>query len=194
MDTTAETKDACSPDPKRPAAWRGITAPVALCLGVLYVIWGSTYLAIRYVVEVLPAMLASGARFALAGCLLMGFLLVRKAPFPTRREWLASAPGGVLLFMVGNGFVALSEKHVSSSAVAVLVGTVPLFSAVIASQMGERTSRRQWLGLAFGFLGILVMGIGDLRGTPGSLLLVLVAAAGWALGTNLSRRLPMPRE
>ncbi|WP_394822528.1 drug/metabolite exporter YedA [Pendulispora albinea] len=178
---------------KAESAWRGVTPPVAVCLGLLYFIWGSTYLAIRYVVEVLPAMLASGVRFVIAGCILFVFLLSRKAPLPTRREWLASAPVGVLMFMVGNGFVALSEKHVSSSAVAVLIGTMPLFSALIASQMGERTSRRQWVGLGFGFLGILVMGGGDLRGTPGSLALVLLAAAGWALGTNLTRKLPLPK-
>ncbi|WP_394847786.1 EamA family transporter [Pendulispora brunnea] len=178
--------------PPTSTAWRGITAPVAVCLGLLYFIWGSTYLAIRYVVEVLPAMTASGGRFLAAGTLLLLLLVIGgRNALPTRRHWLASIPGGLLLFMMGNGLVALAEKHVSSSATVVIIATMPLFAALIAAAMGERTSRRQWIGLGFGFLGILVMGIGDMGGSPEWLLLLLLAAGCWALGTNLTRKLPL---
>jgi len=179
--------------PPTSTAWRGITAPVAVCLGLLYFIWGSTYLAIRYVVQVLPAMTTGGVRFLIAGGFLLLLLVIGgRHALPTRRQWLASIPGGLLLFMLGNGLVALGEMHVSSSATVVLIATMPLFATLIAAAMGERTSRRQWTGLGVGFLGILVMGIGDMGGSPQWLLLLLVAAACWALGTNLARKLPLP--
>ena len=180
--------------PSRSLVGTRITAGVFVSLALIYVIWSSTYLALRYMVEELPAFISSGARYLTAGTVLLLVLLARKSPFPNAREWMASAPGGFLLFVLGNGFVAFSERNgVSSSVAAVAIGIMPLIATALAMHSGERPSRRQWLGLTLGFSGLLVMGLGDLRATPLGLVALLVAASGWAVGTHLTRRLPLPK-
>ena len=163
---------------------------VALALVALYLIWGSTYLAIRYVVEGLPVFLSGGVRYVLAGGLLYVILRMRGARAPTRREWLGALPVGVLMFVGGNGFVALAEREVASSVAALVVAVTPIFASTMGLWVGERPSARQWLGMVIGFGGVLVLSLGDLRATPSALFMLLGATICWALGTQLSKRLP----
>jgi drug/metabolite transporter (DMT)-like permease len=165
---------------------------VAVCLAAVYLIWGSTYLAIRHVVTALPPLLSAGARYVAAGSALYAFLRLRGAPAPSRRQWIHTVPAGALLFLVGNGFVSLAEQHVSSGLAAVACAATPLFACLMALGFGERPSRREWAGLALGFAGVVLLAAGDLRAASSSGLLLLFAPAGWALGSVLSRRLSLP--
>ncbi len=167
---------------------------VIACLFAVYVIWGSTYLAMRIAVEGLPPFLMAGTRFILTGLILFAFLKARGAPTPTRREWLASVPVGVLMFVLGNGTVALAEKHVSSSIAAVVCGSMPLWVGALSPFFGLKTSAREWAGLAVGFVGVAVLSLGgELRAEPFSAVLLMVAPVSWALGSLLARTWPLPK-
>jgi drug/metabolite transporter (DMT)-like permease len=165
---------------------------VVLSLALVYLIWGSTYLVLRHVVLVLPALLSAASRYLVAGVVLLAVLRARGAPAPTARQWLFSVPTGGLMFLVGNGFVAIAEQNVPSGLAAVACAAMPLFACAISLPFGERPTRLEWLGVVLGFLGVILLAMGDLRAaaTPGALL--LLAPLGWALGSVLSRRLPLP--
>lgn len=170
-----------------PARWR-----VALSLGAVYLIWGSTYLVLRQVVEVLPALLSAALRYLVAGGALYAFVRRRGAAAPTGRQWLVSLPVGGLMFLVGNGFVSLAEQHVSSGLAAVACAAMPLFACLMALPLGERPSRVEWVGVALGFAGVVLLALGDLRAAAAPGVLLLMAPAGWALGSVLSRRVSLP--
>lgn len=175
-------------------ATRGAAIPplVVACLAAVYVIWSSTYLALRYAVESLPPLLSAGARYVFAGAVLYVVMRARGAPAPTRRQWLHSLPAGGLMFVVGNGFVALAEQRVSSGLAAVACAAMPLFACAISHFFGDRPSRREWAGVVIGFGGIVLLTLGDLRAAPAMGALLLLAPAGWALGSVLARRLSLP--
>ncbi|HEY0710078.1 MAG TPA: drug/metabolite exporter YedA [Polyangia bacterium] len=170
----------------------GLRGPVLTSLILVYLIWGSTYLALRYVVEVLPPLLASGARFLLAGGVLFAVLRVRGVPAPTSRQWLVAVPVGVLMLVVGNGLVAVAQREVPSGAAAASVASIPLFVALMNRVLGVRPSRRQWAGLVVGFAGVLVMSVSDARTSAGNATLLVLAPCGWAMGTVLAARVALP--
>lgn len=148
----------------------------------------------RIAVEVLPPFLMASVRFLLVGGVLLLFLRLRGAPWPTRREWLWSAPVGVLMFVLGNGTVAFAEKHLSSGLAAVVCGTMPLCAAAMGPLFGERASRREWVGMGLGFAGVAVLGLGrELRAEPLHAAALMVAPIAWAAGSLLARRLPLPK-
>jgi drug/metabolite transporter (DMT)-like permease len=165
---------------------------VAVALGAVYLIWGSTYLALRYVVEVFPALLTASLRYLVAGAALYAILRARGAAAPTRRQWLLSIPVGGLMFLVGNGLVAVAEERVSSGLAAVACAATPLFACALSLPFGERPSRLEWAGVALGFGGVVLLALGDLRAASGSGALLLLAPVGWALGSVLARRLSLP--
>ncbi|HEY0712590.1 MAG TPA: drug/metabolite exporter YedA [Polyangia bacterium] len=169
-----------------------LPAPVLASLIIVYLIWGSTYLALRYVVEALPPLLTSGARFLLAGGVLYAILRVRGGPAPTRRQWLAAVPVGVLMLVMGNGLVAVAQRQVPSGAAAASVASIPIFVALMNRALGVRLSHWQWAGLMIGFGGVLVMSVSDARTSAGNAALLVLAPCGWALGTVLAARLPLP--
>ena len=170
-----------------------LSARVLASLAAVYVIWGSTYLALRYVIEGLPPLLSGGARYVTAGAVLLVILRLRGAQMPTAREWAYSVPVGTLMFLVGNGLVALAEREVASSLAAVVCAAMPLFAAGLSAAIGERPTMRQWIGLFLGFVGVAVMSLGELRATPGAALLLLCAPIGWAAGSLAGKRWPLPR-
>ena len=166
---------------------------VVLSLVAVYLIWSSTYLALRFVVQALPAMLTVGTRFVIAGSVLVVGLRLRGQPWPRGRQLLASVPGGVLLFVVGNGLVAVAEREVSSGAAALVCATMPLCAACINALSGRRPAGREWLGMLLGFVGVAVLCLGkDLRAAPGAMAVLLLAPIGWAFGSTWARRLPLP--
>jgi drug/metabolite transporter (DMT)-like permease len=167
---------------------------VVASLAAVYVIWGSTYLAMRIAVESLPPFFMAGTRFLLTGTVLLVFLRARGAPWPTVRQWLYSLPVGGLMFVLGNGTVAFAEKHLSSGLAAVICGTMPLWVAAMGPLFGEKTSPREWAALVLGFCGVAVLGLGgELRAEPFAAALVFAAPISWALGSLLARRLPLPK-
>jgi drug/metabolite transporter (DMT)-like permease len=161
-------------------------------LAAVYVVWGSTYLVMRIAVETLPPMLMGAIRFSIAGALLLGFGLIRGATWPSARQWLLALPVGALLFVGGNGLVAIAETEVSSGIAAVVCATMPLWMAVFAVISGERPSGREWLGVGLGVAGVVVLVSGaELAATPVMAAVLLGSPLAWALGSILSRRLTM---
>jgi drug/metabolite transporter (DMT)-like permease len=178
------------------------TAPRPLtiwfALVTVYLVWGSTYLAIRVVVESAPPLLAMGVRFVLAGVILGTGLAVRRGISVLRVSWreLASAGlVGVLLLLCGNGVVALAEQTVPSGLAALLIAATPLWLMVLRVTAGDRPRALSLAGTAIGFAGIAVLARpgghdGDIE--TWGLLLLVGASAAWAIGSFLSSRLPMP--
>jgi drug/metabolite transporter (DMT)-like permease len=177
-----------------PPPWR-----VWAALGAVYVIWGSTYLAIRVMVEDVPPLLGAGARFLLAGAVLLAALAARSGRVAVSRRELASAAlVGVLLPAGGNGLVTVAEQDVPSALAALLVASVPLWVVVLRVGVArERVTPPTVAGVAVGFAGVgllLLPGNRPEGATVAGVALVLVAACSWATGSFLSPRLTMPAD
>ncbi|MBZ0087823.1 MAG: drug/metabolite exporter YedA [Thermomonas sp.] len=173
------------------------TAPasgVALALSALYLIWGSTYLAIRFALEGgFPPFLLGGIRFLVAGGLFYAFLRWRGVPAPSRAQWRNLLPMGFFMLLLGNGMVNLAETTVSSGLTAVAVASSALWLAIFAAIRGDRPTRLEWLGLGIGFLGVLWLNAGSsLAGSSLGLVALLVACLGWAYGSIWSRDRDLP--
>jgi drug/metabolite transporter (DMT)-like permease len=165
---------------------------IVLALGALYFIWGSTYLAIRFALDGFPPLLMSGARFVIAGAVLYLLLRTRGAPRPSAREWGASAVVGTLL-VCGNALVVVAEQWVSSGVAAVAIASMPIWAVLIGGFFGHWPARLEWAGLAVGICGVLLLEGGDLRASPVGAVALLFSTLSWALGSMLSKRLPLPR-
>jgi drug/metabolite transporter (DMT)-like permease len=166
---------------------------VVAALFALYVIWGSTYYAMRVALETLPPFLMAGPRFLIAGALLYVWLRRRGHAAPTREQWVASLKIGMLLLVVGNGAVAIAQKgHVSSSTSAVVVASMPIWGAVFARFFGLRSSGREWIGLLLGFAGVAMLKLGGALTLNGAALILLAAPIAWAFGSVWMKRLPLP--
>ncbi len=176
---------------------RGATAalsgPVLLAYAAVCTIWGSTYFGIRLALESFPPFFIGALRFLVAGLALFVFARVRGERPPTVREWGAALMSGTLFFVVGNGFVNLAERLVSTGLVSVLVATMPLWATVFARLFGETASRGEVAGVILGLVGVAVLNLGgELRASPVGAALSLLAPMAWALGSMVSRRLPAP--
>ena len=160
----------------------------------LYLIWGSTYLAIRIGVESWPPLLMAGVRFVIAGALMYGFLRWRGAPNPSWQEWKSAAAIGFLLLSCGNGGVTLAEDlGVASGVAALAVATVPLFALLFGLIWGQRTTRLEWAGILLGLVGIALLNLGsNLQASPLGAVLIIFAAAAWSFGSMWSKNLKLP--
>jgi drug/metabolite transporter (DMT)-like permease len=167
---------------------------MALALGGIYFIWGSTYLGIRIAIETLPPFLMAGTRFLIAGTGLLLFSRARGADWPTAAHWRTGAISGLLMFLCGNGAVTWAEQYVPSGMVALLVATVPLWIVLLDWISGRGAP--PGLGLAFGVLwgfagvALLVTGSEIALAGPRDLmggLLVLGGAACWSVGSLVAR-------
>ena len=166
---------------------------IPLSLLTLYLVWGSTYLAIRFALESYPPFLLAGIRFLFAGIALYAFLRWRGLVPPTRRQWRNAAITGVLLLGFGNGLVCFAEARVSSGIAAVAVSSMPLFAAAFAGLYGQWPTRREGIGLLVGFVGVIVLNFGSgLAGQALGAIALLAAAAAWAFGSIWSKRQDMP--
>ena len=167
---------------------------IPLSLFALYIIWGSTYLAIRFALESYPPFLLAGVRFLIAGVLMFLFLRLRGVAVPSANQWRNAAITGVLLLGFGNGMVCFAEERVSSGIAAVAVASMPLFAALFSSLYGERPTRRESIGLAIGFIGVIVLNLGSgLSASRTGAVALLLAAACWALGSVWSKRQDIPK-
>jgi drug/metabolite transporter (DMT)-like permease len=168
-------------------------------LWIVYVIWGSTYLAIRIAVETLPPLLSASMRFVLAGFIVLAVLALRRGVGVvrvTRRELLAAGIVGALLLLGGNGLVMIAERDVPSGLTALIIGSVPLWVVVLRLIHGERIRRITLGGVALGFTGVAVLVLPEASGPVvlTGLLMLLAASASWASGSFYSRRLPLPAD
>jgi Permeases of the drug/metabolite transporter (DMT) superfamily len=168
---------------------------VVFALAIVYVVWGSTYLGIRFALEGgwPPLAAVSGARFLVAGGVMYAFLRWRGVPAPTGAQWRNVAVMGVTLLLLGNGCVVLAEQHVSSGLAAVAVASVPLWMGLFGAFYGQRPTRIEWLGLAVGFAGVVWLNAGSSLGaSPAGLVLLVIAPVAWAFGSVWSRGRDLP--
>ena len=169
---------------------------IALALVTLWLVWGSTYLAIAVAVETLPPFLMAGVRFVLAGALLFAVARVQGAPLPSAGQWRSAALIGALLLLLGNGLVCWAQRWMPTGMTSLIIASTPLWMTIIAWLSGEpRPSARVLVGLALGLAGVLVLVSGrasdptvDHRWVASAA--VLAASIAWALGSVWSRRLP----
>lgn len=168
---------------------------VIIALISIYILWGGTYLGMRIALQSFPPFLLAGTRNLTAGILMVAFLRARGAPMPARKEWLGAALIGVLLLIGGNGGVTFAEQWVASGLAAVAIGAVPLWAALFAGFLGRWPTRFEWCGLVLGFAGLLLLNLGHgLSSTnPLGTIVLLIAPVSWALGSVLSRRVPLPK-
>jgi len=173
-------------------------AGLIAAFAAIYLIWGSTYLAIRIGLESFPPFLLAGSRFIVAGGLLYGWLRLRGVARPTDRQWWPAVVTGVLMLVCGVGGVTWAEQWVPSGVAALLVTTVPLWMTVIDGVLLRR-SRFGWrgaAGLVVGLTGVgLLVGLapGDLsRVEPVGATVILIGAACWSIGSLYSRRADLP--
>lgn len=167
---------------------------VILALLGVYLIWGSTYLAMRFAIESMPPLLMAGIRYVLAGFFLFAFLKLRGHVWPTRRQWRDSLIVGTLLLLGGNGMVGLAmERGVSSGMSALVVGVTPLFALIFAGLWGQHASRREWLGIAVGLIGLIMLNFGrELSASPIAAGLLVLAALSWSFGSIWGKHLHLP--
>ena len=169
-------------------------------LTTIYVVWGSTYLAIRVMVETIPPLLGSGARFLVAGAIFAAVLVARRGAGALRvsgRELASCAAVGAALLLGGNGLVAVAEQHVPSGLAALVVASVPLWVVVFRRASGEAIGAATALSVVAGFAGVAILLAPGERpgGAPvGGVLVVVAAAFCWASGSFASSRLPLPRD
>ncbi|WP_175409113.1 EamA family transporter [Streptomyces sp. TRM64462] len=186
--------------PVRPGpARRRIGGAVWAALAIVYVVWGSTYLGIRVVVETLPPFLSAGARFVVAGLVLAALLAWRQGPAAlrvTRAQLASTAVVGLLLLLGGNGLVVLAETSVPSGLAALLVAVVPAWVVLLRTAYGERPGTGAYAGVLLGLAGLAVLTLPGLSGDVriSGVLLVVVATLMWSAGSFSSSRIPMPRN
>jgi drug/metabolite transporter (DMT)-like permease len=173
---------------------------LALAFAIIYVVWGSTYVAIRVGVAQMHWALMAGLRFLAAGLLMLGALAVLRRPLRvSRRDLAVLAVSGFLLLASGNGFVFLAETTVPAGMAALVIATIPLWIAALESVLpgGEPLPARGWLGIGLGLLGLAVLLAPQLAQDsrqPLSVLgfaALLIAALSWSAGTLLLRRRPV---
>lgn len=191
----ATHKDAqASKNTQAPSALSGNRFLIILSLIALYFLWGTTYLAMRIGLLGFPPFLMAGIRFLLAGSILYTVLRLRGSAAPSRAQWLASALIGVLLLAIGNAGIVFAEQWVSTGLASVCVAAVPLWTALFAGLLGRWPTRLESLGLGLGFIGVIILNLGNgLWGNPLGATALLLAPMGWALGSVLSYRVSLPR-
>jgi drug/metabolite transporter (DMT)-like permease len=168
---------------------------------VIYIVWGSTYLAIRVVVTGgMPPLLSAGVRFLAAAVILLAYVALRRGVRSlrlTRREWLGSGFVGLALLLGGNGLVMLGERDVPSALAALIVAVIPLYVVGLRVLFGERVPGLTAVGVVIGVIGVAVLVVP--RGIDGSvqlggMLLLLLAPLSWSIGTYFSKRVDLPGD
>ncbi len=172
-----------------------------IALIALYIVWGSTYLAIRYAVETIPPFMQAGLRFAISGAILVIWRRAAGDPLPTRNQWRSTAVIGILLLLGGNGLVSFAEQRIASGIAALIVGTVPLWLVLIEALRpgGVKPGWHAIVGLLVGFAGIyLLISPSELTGRLQfdviGTLAVVAASFLWSIGSIYSRHAELPKS
>ena len=175
---------------------------VLVALLALYIVWGSTYLGIRFAVETIPPFLQAGVRFLISGTILMVWQRAAGAAMPTRKQWISTAIIGSLLLLGGNGMLSWAEQTIPSGVAAVIIGSMPMF-LVIAEAIrpnGVKPNLRAILGLLIGFAGIIILvGPSNISGSdhslnPLGLGALLIACVTWSGGSVYAKAADLPKS
>jgi drug/metabolite transporter (DMT)-like permease len=185
------------PKTNSPRKLRLDSVKLALAFAAIYVVWGSTYLAIRYAVETIPPLVTAGIRHTVAGGILLAWAYARG--YRAKREhWLAGAIVGAFFFLIGHGTLHWAEQHVVSGLAALLIATEPMFILVLAWASGQqKISRASALGLALGVVGVAILTGMEVSAKDTSLLgmiAVLIGSASWAAGVVISPKVKLPSD
>ena len=165
----------------------------------IYLLWGSTYLAIRVAIDTIPPFVLGAIRFLVAGVVLYAWCRLRGAKRPTILEWRNSAIVGALLLFVGNGAVSWAEQHVSTGMTSLLVATVPLWLVLCERWIGIRPTPAKLLGVAIGLVGVALLVLpanGDLKTAavaPLGAFVLTISALSWTVGSLFSRQAVMAK-
>ena len=183
--------------PTTPSRHRSDTVKLALAFAAIYIVWGSTYLAIRYAVETIPPLVTAGIRHTIAGGILLAWACARGFR-PKREHWMAGLIIGALFFLIGHGTLHWAEQYVGSGLAALLIATEPMFILLLAWAMGQqRISGTSALGLGLGVVGVAIL-IGTELTMKGSsligLLAVLTGSLSWAAGVVISPKVKLPED
>ena len=185
------------PNPKKSATSRAYSIQLALAFAAIYLVWGSTYLAIRYAVETIPPLVTAGIRHSIAGTILFAWAWARGFR-PTRAHWISGIVVGALFFLIGHGTLHWAEQYVASGLAALLIATEPMFILVLAWSMGQqKISRLSALGLGLGVVGVAMLTGAELTVKGSSLLgllAVLVGSLSWSAGVVISPKLKLPND
>jgi len=185
------------PSPQKSAASRAQSIQLALAFAAIYLVWGSTYLAIRYAVETIPPLVTAGVRHSIAGAILFAWAWARGFR-PTRAHWISGIVVGALFFLIGHGSLHWAEQYVGSGLAALLIATEPMFILILAWSMGQqKISRLSALGLGLGVVGVAMLTGAELTVKGSSLLGLLAVLAGslsWSVGVVISPKLKLPKD
>jgi drug/metabolite transporter (DMT)-like permease len=185
------------PTPTKSDRGRAEKIKLALAFAAIYLVWGSTYLAIRYAVETIPPLVAASIRHTIAGSILLGWAVARGFR-PKREHWIAGAVVGAFFFLISHGSLHWAEQYVASGLAALLIATEPMFILVLAWMLGQqRISRVSALGLGLGVVGVGILLGTELTMTGSSLvglIAVLVGSLSWATGVVLSPKVKLPED
>ena len=179
---------ALSDDSARRERWM-----IGLALASLYLVWGSTYLAIKWALVGFSPFGMAAIRFAAAGVLFFAWLRWRGVAAPTWPQWKNMFVMGTLLLGGGNGLVCFAEQDVGSGLTAVAIASMPLWAAMFGAMYGRWPTRREGIGLAIGFVGVILLNSGgDLAANPASAIALLLSPICWAFGSVWSRGRDLP--
>ena len=172
---------------------------VVASFATVYVIWGSTYLGIRFAVESIPPFLMAGSRYLVAGLILLGFARRQGGPRPSRREWRHAAIAGGLMLTIGNGGVTWAEQTIPSGVTALLIALTPMWMVLFdwLRPTGVRPGPLVIVGLVVGFVGVALLArgqrqLGDGAASSWGIAAIMAASIGWALGTVFNRGAQKP--
>jgi drug/metabolite transporter (DMT)-like permease len=178
----------------RPATWKTL-----LAFGIIYFVWGSTFLAIRIGVHEVPPLLLASMRFFAAGIVMYVWLRVRGTPSPSPREWIASSFLAICIFVVDYGLLFWAEQRVPSGIAAVVLATIPVFMALseIAILRTQRLTFRLGFALLVGLGGVSILmnrsaTFGEAAIDRRGALALIIAAMSWSVASALTRKLPLP--
>jgi drug/metabolite transporter (DMT)-like permease len=176
---------------------RANSIKLGLAFAATYLVWGSTYLAIRYAVETIPPLVTAGIRHTIAGAVLLAWAYARGFR-PKREHWVAGLAVGALFFLISHGALHWAEQYVGSGLAALLIATEPMFILVLAWMMGQqRISRVSLLGLGLGVVGVAILMGAELTIKGSSLLgllAVLISSLAWSVGVVISPKVKLPTD
>ena len=157
---------------------------ILACLAAVWLIWGSTYLAIKWALVSFPPFFQMGTRFVVAGLLLLAWVRWRRAAWPDRREWINATILGAVMLGLGYGLTAVAEVSISSGLVVAFIAIGPALQAAMEWPYGTRPTKREAAGIALGLAGVLGLAAGQgFSASPAGLLAVLGAPVSWKLGS-----------
>lgn len=168
---------------------------IILSLLTVYIVWGTTYLAVRIALGSFPPYLLLGIRFVIAGAVLLGILVASGSALPTLIQWRNAAIVGAFILVGGTGSVVLAqERAISSGLAATLVATVPIWTMIFNLYWKKKPTIWEWVGVGLGIFGVALLTMeGNLQSNPIGIMIILFAAAMWAFGSVLSPHLELPK-